>query len=93
MNGKNTYTSGGRNAWSLLLFMLGGIVIGGFAGTTLGQLPYMEWLSYSNSFGITSPLTLDFGIVVIQFALLIKFNIGGIIGLLLGVIVYKRLRI
>ena len=92
MYAKNTKVSGNdKNVWTLLLFILSGIVLGGFLGSTLGQLPYMSWILYSSNFGTEAPLLVDFGIVVIHFGLLIKFNIGAIIGMILSVLLYKKL--
>ena len=91
-NTKNTkVNTNGKNVWTLFLFLLAGIVLGGFLGSTLGQLPYLSWLLYSDNFGTESPLFIDFGILVIQFGVLIKFNIGAIIGMVISIFLYRIL--
>ena len=50
-----------KNSWALLLMMLTGIVIGGL----LGQLLPSSFLNYGQSFGLTSPIVLDLGILVL----------------------------
>ena len=52
-----------KNSWALLLMMLTGIVIGGL----LGQLLPSSFLNYGQSFGLTSPIVLDLGILVLTF--------------------------
>jgi len=40
---------------------------------------------------MTSPLVLDLGIVVLTFGLNITVNIAGIIGILIAIILFKRI--
>lgn len=81
----------GKSNWVLLLLMLAGVVIGGFLGELLGNLSYFSWLSYGQTFGIIQPLMLDLGVLALQFGLTIRFSIGGIIGILVAFILYKKL--
>ncbi len=78
------------NYWLAILFILAGVVIGGFIGTYLGGIPFLSWLNYGANFGITSPLTLDLGVLVLQFGLSIRFTIAGIIGILIAIFVYRK---
>ena len=82
---------GSKNGWVLLLLMLAGIVLGGFLGTLTQNMPALSWLNYGQSFGLDSPLVLNFGILVITFGLSIKITIASIIGLILAGIVYRFL--
>lgn len=89
--GQYMYKSGNKNIWSLILFLLAGVVIGGFIGEYLGNIPNLNWLKYGKEFGLTSPLILDLGVIKLQFGLMLRFTISGIIGLILSVIAYKRI--
>ena len=80
----------GGNFWIAVLFILAGVVIGGFIGTYLGGIPVLSWLNYGANFGITNPLTLDLGVLVLQFGLSIRFTIAGIIGMLIAIFAYKK---
>lgn len=81
----------GKSIWVLILMMLAGIVIGGFIGSYLGQLQYMQWLQYGDTFGMSQPLILELGIINVQFGFTIKFSISGLIGMIIAIIAYKKL--
>lgn len=81
----------GKSIWVLILMMLAGIVIGGFIGTYLGQLQYMQWLQYGDTFGMSQPLILELGIINVQFGFTMKFSIAGLIGMIVAIIAYKKL--
>lgn len=83
--------SDGKSIWVLILMMLAGIVIGGFIGNYLGQLQYMQWLQYGDTFGMSQPLILELGIINVQFGFTIKFSIAGLIGMIIAIIAYKKL--
>ena len=80
-----------KNKWSLLFLILAGIVLGGFIGQLLGGMSGFQWLNYGQSFGLTSPVILDLGIVTLTFALTIKITIGGILGIVLAILIYRLL--
>lgn len=81
----------GKSNWALLMLMLAGVVIGGFLGELLGGLPYFSWLGYGQTFGIIQPLMLDLGVLTLQFGLTVRFSIGGIIGIVIAFILYRKL--
>lgn len=86
MAGKNT---AGKNNWALFLMILCGIVIGGFIGTLCENVSALSWLAYGQSFGLTSPVILDLGILTLTFALTININIAAIIGVVVAAIIYR----
>lgn len=79
----------GKNSWALLLMMLAGVVLGGFIGQLASKVSFLSWLNYGQTFGLSQPLVLDFGILVLTFALTIKITIAGILGILLAIIIYR----
>ncbi|MGL4791206.1 MAG: DUF4321 domain-containing protein [Anaerotignaceae bacterium] len=81
----------GKSGLLLMFLLLAGVVLGGFLGDCFSNLTYLSWLSYGNSFGLSSPLVLDLGVIVLQFGLTIKFTIAGIIGIVLAAIVYRKM--
>ena len=74
-----------KNNWACFLLVLAGIVIGGFIGSLLP----LEWLNYGQSFGLTSPVVLDLGIIAITFGLSIRISVASIIGIVLAIIIYR----
>lgn len=79
-----------KNVWILLLFILSGLVIGGLLGELAGQVDFLWWLSYGQSFGLTSPIELNLSIIQVTFALMLKINIASIIGLIIAILVYRK---
>jgi len=80
-----------QNIWVLILLLLAGVVLGGFIGSLLGDVPALSWLTYGSKFGLSSPLVLDLGVLTLQFAITIRFTIAGIIGIIIALLVYRKL--
>lgn len=78
-----------KNNWILFVILLCGIVLGGFLGQLASNVSFLSWLGFGSTFGFTSPVVLDLGILVITFGLTITINIASIIGLIIGVVVYR----
>jgi hypothetical protein len=74
-----------KNNWACFLLILAGIVIGGFIGSLFPD----TWLNYGQSFGLSSPLILDLGILCITFGLSIKITIAGILGIVIAIAAYR----
>ena len=79
-----------KNIWILLVFILSGLVIGGLLGELAGKVDFLWWLSYGESFGLSSPVQLDLSIVQISFGLMFRINIASIIGLIIAILVYRK---
>ena len=80
-----------QNIWILLLLLLAGVVLGGFFANLFGGFSGLGWLAYGSSFGLTSPLVLDLGVLTLQFGFTIRFTIAGLIGIVLEFFLYRRL--
>lgn len=85
----------GKNSWALLLLMLAGVVIGGFLGYLARDISWLSWLNYGQEFSIGSSeggyFILNLGVIVITFGLSIKITIAGIIGVVISILVYRKL--
>ena len=78
-----------KNFWILLIMLLAGIVLGGFMGQMAEGIPWLGWLNFGQSFGLDSPLVINFGILVITFGLTIKITMASIIGVAVALIIYR----
>lgn len=78
-----------KNTWACFLLLLAGIVLGGFIGELASGVSFLSWLSYGQTFGLSQPLILDLGILVLTFGLTIKISIASIIGVIIAIIVYR----
>lgn len=77
-----------RVNWILVLLILVGFVIGGFIGTYFSG----SFLNYSQSFGLSSPVVLDLGFIVLTFGLTIQISIASVIGVVIALVVYRFIR-
>lgn len=77
-----------RVNWVLVLLILVGFVIGRFIGT------YFEgsFLNYGQSFGLSSPVVLDMGFIVLTLGLSIHITIASVLGVIISLVVYKFIR-
>ncbi len=80
-----------KNIWILLIFILSGLVVGGLLGELAARVPWLWWLSYSQEFGLNSPVTLNLSIMQITFALMFKISVSSIIGMVLAIFIYKKI--
>ena len=81
----------GKNYWALTLLILAGIVLGSFIATLTAGLPGLSWLSFGQTFGFQNPIVLDLGVMVITFGLTIKITIASIVGVIIGILIYRVL--
>jgi len=79
----------GKNNWTLFILILAGIVLGGFLGNLAESVSWLSWLNYGQAFGLENPVVLQLGILVLTFGLNIRITIAGIIGIIIGIIVYR----
>ena len=78
-----------KNFWNLLIMLLTGIVLGGFMGQLAEGVSWLSWLNFGQSFGLDSPLVVNFGILVVTFGLTIKITMASIIGVAVALIIYR----
>ena len=88
---KGDLLMGYKNFWILLIMLLTGIVLGGFIGQLADGVVWLKWLNYGQSFGLDTPLVIDFGLLVITFVLTIKITMASIIGVAIALIIYRMI--
>lgn len=83
-------TTRDKSIWILIIFILSGLVIGGLIGELTAGIKGLWWLSYGQSFGIETPIVLNLNVITITFALTMKINIASIIGMAVGIFIYRK---
>ena len=84
-------STSGMNNWACFLMMLSGIVLGGFIGYLTKDIRFLSWLNYGQTFGLEQPIVLNLGIMVLTFGLTINISVASIIGVVVAIILYKKL--
>lgn len=71
-----------------LLLVLIGFVIGGFIGTYFDG----TFLNYGQTFGLTNPVELDLGFIILTFGLKIQISIASVLGVIISLVVYRFIK-
>ena len=79
-----------KGKWIVLLFILAGLVIGGLLGDLAAKVDWLWWLSFGQEFGLESPIVLNLGVATLTFGIMIKINIASIIGVIISLIIYRK---
>lgn len=74
--------------WVLVILVLIGFVIGGFIGTYFDG----SFLNYGQAFGLSTPVELNLGFIVLTFGLKIQITIASVIGVIISLVVYRFIR-
>lgn len=77
-----------RVNWVFIILILVGFVIGRFIGTYFDG----TFLNYGQSFGLSSPVELDLGFIILTFGLKIQINIASVLGVILSMVVYRFIK-
>lgn len=77
-----------RVNWVLLVLVLVGFVIGRFIGTYFDG----TFLNYGQAFGLSAPVVLDLGFIVLTFGLTIQITIASVLGVIISLVIYKFIR-
>ena len=88
MGGKGTENDLKEVNWVFLIVVLIGFVLGGFIGTYFSN----TFLNYGRTFGLSSPLVLDLGFIVLTFGLQIQISIASVIGVIIALVIYRFIR-
>lgn len=70
------------------MVVLIGFMLGNFIGTYFSN----TFLNYGQVFGLSSPLVLDLGFIILTFALQIHITIASVIGVIIALIIYRFIR-
>ena len=74
--------------WVLVVLVLIGFVIGRFIGTYFDG----TFLNYGQNFGLSSPVELNLGFIILTFGLEFNITIASVIGVIISFVVYRFIR-
>ena len=80
-----------KNIWILLVFLLSGLVIGGLLGELALKVSWLEWLGYSQEFGLVEPIKLNLSVLLLEFRLMFNISIASIIGMAISIFIYRKI--
>ena len=80
-----------KKFWVFLIFLFSGIIFGGLLGELASSISWLSWLAYGGSFGLTEPFVLDIKILQLTFSVMVHLNIASIIGIVIAIIIYKKI--
>lgn len=78
-----------RVNWTIVVLVLVGFMVGGFIGTYFSG----TFLNYGQSFGLSNPIELNLGFIMLTFGLKIQITIASVLGVILSLIVYRFIRL
>ena len=74
--------------WLFLLLVLIGFVIGGFIGTYFDG----TFLNYGQTFGLSNPIELNLGFIILTFGLKIQISIASVLGVIISLVIYRFIK-
>lgn len=80
-----------KNYGILLLCMLAGLTVGNFAGELCQSVAFLKFMDYGQAFGLENPVTIDLGVLVMSIQVKIHITLAGILGMVGGILIYKKL--
>ena len=77
----------------LIFLLLAGVVMGSLLATVTAKVPFLGWLSYGSSVGISTaePMLLDLAVLQVAFGFQFQINVAQIICIILAFLMYKGL--
>jgi len=83
-----------KTPWLLIFFILLGGLLGGLLGEILRviapQGPLQDIFARVQNIGLNPPFTIDLKLFTVTFGFLFRINLFSILGVLLGIFVYKQ---
>ncbi|NLD87331.1 MAG: DUF4321 domain-containing protein [Clostridiales bacterium] len=82
-----------KNTFIFILVILTGAVVGGLIAELCRNVSFLSWLAYGSSFGVSidNPLVLDLSVVKLKFGIIFDINIATILGIVIALLIYKKL--
>lgn len=73
-----------------ILTIFSGIILGGYLGELAVSIPALKFLAVGKELGLSSPLIVDLDVLKFTLGFTVKFNVAGILGFIIALIVIKK---
>ncbi len=80
-----------KNPIILIALLVSGLVIGGIIGDHFGAGSELKFLQRGFVLGIDPPFQLDIGMLKLNFGFLLKVNVASAIGIIISILVYRKM--
>ncbi len=93
MKGEKIMIRKSKNLLVLIMLIVFGTLIGNVVAELARDSQYFHWLAYGRQFGISTdnPLLLELGMITMKLGLMLNLTVSSIIGIIVSVIVYRRI--
>lgn len=79
------------DAKNIFIFSLVGLVLGGILSNYASNIKYLEWLKIGSTIGMDNPVNINLAVIHLTFGIRFDMYIGSIIGLIIALVLYRRL--
>jgi hypothetical protein len=78
----------------LIVFIIGGILIGGLIASVTKNVQFLSWLGYSKTFGldVSRPPVINLSVLRLAIGFEISLSVAQVLCLLGAVLLYRRIR-
>lgn len=85
-------SKGLKKTIAFLFFLLAGITIGSLVAYVCRDVPYLSWLSFSQTVGLSTsePALLDLIVFQIAFGFTLTVNVAQIIFIIIAILIFSR---
>ena len=76
-----------------IFFIVAGIIVGALVASLTQSIPFLSWLSFGKSIGISTgaPMLIDLSVMKIAFGFELGINVSQIIFITISLLIYKAI--
>ena len=77
----------------LIFFLLAGIILGALISSLCASIPFLSWLDFGKSVGVSadSPMIIDLSVIKVAFGFEMGINVAQIFTITAALIIYKSI--
>ncbi len=81
-----------KRAFLLIFYLMAGVILGALLANLCQNVPFLNWLAYSKSLGISpdSPFVLDLSVLQVSFSFAMHISAAQVITIAMALFAYTR---